>query len=93
MILLGGKGIYGERKLIMGMLNYNYDAINTAMLNGLKEAFKDELKQTLMKTAEEEIEPIVEKICKRLELNISNHPDYLGDSRQINLEWLLTREK
>lgn len=77
----------------MSVLNYEHDAINTAMLEGLKKAFKDELKQILMKTAEKEIEPIVEKLSERMKLKISSYPDYLNDLRQIKLEWLLTKEK
>lgn len=75
------------------ILNYEHDTINTAMLEGLKKAFKDELKQILMKTAEKEIEPIVEKLSERMKLKISSYPDYLNDLRQIKLEWLLTKEK
>lgn len=77
----------------MGILNYEYDAINTAMLNGLKEALKDELRQVLMETAEKEIEPIIERLSERVKLEISNRPDYLRNLRKIDLEWLITKEK
>lgn len=63
------------------------------MLNGLKEAFKDELKQILMETAEKEIEPIIKKLAERLELKLSTWPDYSNDTRNIKLEWLLIKEK
>ena len=77
----------------MGILNYEHDAINTAMLDGLKKALKDELKQVLMKTAEKEIEPIIERLSERVKLEIFNHPDYLHNLRKINLEWVITKEK
>lgn len=77
----------------MAVLNYGHDAINTAMLDGLKKAFKDELKQVLMKTAEKEIEPIIEKLSERIKLDVCNWPDFFNDARRIKLEWLITREK
>ena len=77
----------------MGILNYEHDAINTAMLDGLKEALKDELKQVLMKTAEREIEPIIEKLSERVKLKILSCPDYFNNLRKINLEWVITKEK
>jgi hypothetical protein len=76
----------------MGILNYENDAINAAMLNGLKEAVKDNLKQILMETAEKEIEPIIEKVSERIKLNVSNWPDYLTNSLDIKLSWLIKKQ-
>lgn len=76
----------------MGILNCENDAVNAAMLNGLKETVKNELKQILMETAEKEIEPIIEKVSERIKLNVSNWPDYLTNSRNIKLDWLIKKE-
>jgi glutamate synthase domain-containing protein 1 len=76
----------------MGILNYDHDEINTAMVDGLKNGSKDELKQILMETAEREIEPIIEKLSERIKLDVCNWPDFFNDARKIKLEWLITKE-
>ena len=76
----------------MSIFNCENDVINAAMLDGLKDAVKNDLKQILMETAEKEIEPIIEKISERIKSNVSNWPDYLTNSRNIKLEWLIKKE-
>jgi hypothetical protein len=75
----------------MGLLNTE-DAINNAMLNGLSNSFKAELKGFLMEKAEKEVDQIVSIISKRLELKIRQSTSQLSDPRFIKLEWIFRKE-
>jgi len=75
------------------LMNFNEDQINTSMIEGLKKALGNELKVLLMETAEKEIDAVIDKLCKRVELNCNNYLDLFGDAREIKLEWLINNSK
>jgi len=67
-------------------------SINAAIIDGLKRALKNDLKASLMETAEKEVDDVVDRISKRFELRLFENNDFLKDSKEINLTWLLKKE-
>ena len=66
------------------------DSINYAMLLGLKNAFRNELRSVLVKVAEKEIDAIIERISKRLKVNAKTWDNIATLDRHIKLEWIIT---
>lgn len=63
------------------------DNINKALIEGLKEAFKLEMTSHLREVANAEIENIVDKMAKRIEIKLNETPHTMfTDDRQIKLE-------
>jgi len=77
-----------EKKVLN--LNLNDDAINKAMIDGLKTAFKQELKEELMSVAEKKVDGIIDKLAGRLEIFLQDHFDLSG--RSIRIECLLKKQ-
>lgn len=85
----------------MSLLNLEEDAINKAMVEGLKTQFKIELKEELMKpvnealkTAEEKVDVVVNNLCDRINLIGASGFEYeLGSKgkRHFRLEWIITK--
>jgi len=73
----------------MTILGLDNDKINEAMIGGLRKSLAIELKTLLMKTAEKEIDDVIDTICKKVEVNCNNYLDMFGDVRQVKLEWLI----
>jgi uncharacterized phage infection (PIP) family protein YhgE len=69
------------------------NSINKAMLNGLKDALASDLKDSLMQTAEKEVDKVIENIVSRFEIYLQkkNDPFLFGD--KIQLDFLLRKEK
>ncbi|NOY72191.1 MAG: hypothetical protein GXP14_07410 [Gammaproteobacteria bacterium] len=74
------------------LLRLDDDAINSHMVQGIMSGIKKELKSVLMDTAEKEIDLVVEKVSKRLEVHISKGNFGLENSH-ISLRYLLEKEK
>lgn len=77
----------------MGICGLHEDAINRAMVDGLREAIKTDLTDVLMETAEKEVEKVIKKVCDRFEIKLSEHMDLFEYKRHIKLEFLITHEK
>ena len=75
------------------LLNLNNDQINKAMVDGLVDAFKEELKTILREVAEQKVHEIANTIGERLRLKVSEGFNVTSMDRTIKLDWLLTKEK
>lgn len=76
----------------MGICGIHEDAINSALIGGLRESLKTDLTDLLMETAEKEIENVVKEICNRFEIKLSEHIDMFDNKRHIKLELLITHK-
>ena len=74
------------------LLNLDEDGINRALMEGLKEGFKAEMKFVLMGVAEKEVDAVVEELSKRVEARAENFLSFEDRSRHIKLEWFLKKE-
>lgn len=77
------------------LINFEDDALNKAMIDGLKNAFEKKMKNVLMEVAEKEIENIVTELSSRLEVKMKNWKGWdsgFGDIRHVKLEWLFKTE-
>ena len=68
------------------------DSINHAMIMGLRNAFRTELKSILMEVAEGEIDFIVKRVSERIDINATNWKDFRTLDNHIKLEWILTKK-
>jgi hypothetical protein len=48
------------------------DAVNAAMIDGLRSQLRHELKETLMPALEAEVDAVIERLCARIEMNFSS---------------------
>ena len=69
----------------------NDDAINEAMMTGLREALRDELKTTVIKQLEETLDSVIDKIMEQVEVNVNNCAvSPFTQDRKIKVEWAIT---
>lgn len=76
----------------MGICGVPGDVINSALVDGLREAIKTDLTDLLMETAEKEIENVVKEICNRFEVKLYEHTDMFDAKRHIKLDLLITHK-
>jgi hypothetical protein len=76
-----------------GVLDFTDDAINKAMLDGLKYSFDYQIKKELMEIAEEKVDCIVKNLSERLKVMIDETPDILRHGKFVKLSWFLNKEK
>ena len=65
------------------------DTITKAMLDGIKDTIKQEIKKHIWDEVDGMIETISLELAQRMYVNMNQHHDLLTDTRQIKMELLL----
>lgn len=66
---------------------------NTEVLDQIMQDVKDELKTILMITAEQEVDKVIEKVMKRVDLRVADYFNPLYDAKCINFNWVFKKEE
>lgn len=68
------------------------DQLSIAMMQGILDAFKADLRKQLQKEADVIIERTIEELSKRVKAKIESADDYVWQQKRIHLSWCLKKE-
>lgn len=68
------------------------DQLSMAMMRGIMDAFKADLKEQLQKEADVVIERTIEELSERVKAKLETADDYVWQQKRIHLSWCLKKE-
>jgi parvulin-like peptidyl-prolyl isomerase len=68
------------------------DQLSMAMMQGILDTFKADLKEQLQKEADVIIERTIEELSKRVKAKVESADDYVWQQKRVHLSWCLKRE-
>lgn len=69
------------------------DQLSHAMMQGIMDSFKKELRDQLQKEASVIIERTITLLSERVKAKIESDDDFLKDKKHISLSWCIKREE
>lgn len=75
----------------MSFIDIDSDEVNKIIIRKMQDAFKKQMKEILMQTAEEQVDKVIADLTDRLRAKLTTEDDIPDCVRKFKIEWILTR--